>query len=205
MTSEEVVFEAEFYQEEDWEGDRFLASVGVFEDSKCVFVMPKWTQNNPVIDEEDEEGYHVYMGEGYSMDEEVANLDEEKMKAHILDCVAALAVKQRACTALKKPHRLTPDGEALTAVQQAARNKVFVAAACLLLEGLTGTIVDDGRSTAAVRELSMAFPDKLTYRRGWLPLQWAVAAADAQLLRRLFRPPIFFPPIAPPPRTSPAP
>ena len=44
-------------------------------------------------------------------------LDEEKMMTHILDCVAALAEKQRARVSQEKPLTLTPDGAALTLEQ----------------------------------------------------------------------------------------
>ena len=123
---------------------------------------------------------------GLDIKDEVGRLDEEMLMVHILDCVAAVAEKQRVRVALKKPLTLTPDGEALTSEQQASRNKVFKAAFSLLAEGLThdggavdGKAVDDGRRAA--RELAWAFPDiaKQTDRRGWLPLHWAVAASAA--------------------------
>ena len=81
---------------------------------------------------------HLY-SEDRNIDDEVVNLDEDKMMAHILDCVAALAEKQRVQVALKKPLVLSVDGEVqeLGSEQQAARNKVFQAALALLAGGLT--------------------------------------------------------------------
>ena len=113
--------------------------------------------------------------------DEVDRLDEDKMMLHILDCVAALAEKQHARVALKKPLNLVPEGgEALTAAQQASRNKVFKAALGLLAEGLTHDGVEGGGgAAAAARELAWAFPNsaKNADGRGWLPLHWAVVAA----------------------------
>ena len=111
---------------------------------------------------------------------DVACVGEDKLMAHILDCVAALVGKQRVRVALKQPLTLTPNGEALTAEQQVAHNKVFQAALASLACGLMhdGAIADAEQS-AAVRELSRAFPSaaKQTDGRGWLPLHWAVVAA----------------------------
>jgi hypothetical protein len=66
--------------------------------------------------------------------DEVMNLDEEKMMVHVLDCLAALAEKQRVRVALEKPLLLSDEdgAPALTAAQQAARNKVFKAALALV-------------------------------------------------------------------------
>ena len=57
--------------------------------------------------------------------------------AHILDCVAALVEKQRVRVALKRPLKLAENGDALTAEQQVAHNKVFQAALASLACGLT--------------------------------------------------------------------
>ena len=115
------------------------------------------------------------------IDKEVMDLDEEKMMAHILDCVASLAEKQRVRVAVGKPLLLSKDKDApaLTAAQQAVRNKVFRVALGLLAEGLTHDGAAKVGRSEAVRQLALAFPDdgKLTDGRGWLPLHWAVAAA----------------------------
>jgi hypothetical protein len=114
---------------------------------------------------------------------DVGRLDEEKMKTHILDCVAALAEKQRVRVALEEPLTLQEGGDALTREQQIAQNAVFVQALNLLAMGLT----HDGGGTHPFHpagspsdNLSRAFPDsrKLTDGRGWLPMQWSVVPTD---------------------------
>jgi len=107
--------------------------------------------------------------------------DEDQMMLHILECVAALVEKQRVRVASKKQLILSTHGVAVevTAVQQAARNKVFQAALALMAGGMTHDGADAIGQSQAVRQLSDAFPGvcKMYDGRGWLPLHWAVVAA----------------------------
>jgi len=134
-------------------------------------------------EEDEEEDVEETVEEVLAIDDEVGRLNEDKMMAHILDCVAAVCEAQRARVALKKPLKMSKDGEALTPEQQAARNKVFRAALSLAAEGLThdGAAIDGDRGNAAVRQLMHAFPNKSRAKGGrrWLPLHWAVVAATA--------------------------
>jgi len=148
-----------------------VRSFGVFEQLNFVYT-PQLRSDNPWV---------------RSAEEEVMNLDEEKMMVHVLDCLAALAEKQRVRVASEKPLLLSDedDAPALTAAQQAARNKVFKAALALVAGGLThdGADKDEDERSPAVRQLAFAFPDKdkMEDGRGWLPLHWAVAASGEQL------------------------
>ena len=111
---------------------------------------------------------------------DVERLDEEKMMARALDCLAAVCEAQRVRVARKQQLKLQDDGAALTSEQQVARNKVFRAALNVVADGLT----HDGAAAAtrrfSMRRLLRAFPDvgKLTDGRGWLPMHWAVIAHE---------------------------
>jgi len=120
-------------------------------------------------------------GDGELKITDVGRLNEEKMMAHILECVAALGEKQRVRVALKEPLKLREDGDALSPELQAARNKVFRAALNAVTKGLThdGAEPNDPSSSVA-HQLLRAFPDgdKLADGRGWLPMHWAVVADE---------------------------
>ena len=87
---------------------------------------------------------------------------------------------QRARVAAKKPLKQAPDGDALTAAQQTARNKAFMAALTAIADGLTydGAGSGEDARSDAVQRLLYAFPDNNNQDdgRGWLPLHWAVAS-----------------------------
>ena len=117
----------------------------------------------------------------YRLERLISAVDEEKMMARVLDGLAAVCEMQRVRVALRKPLELREDGDALTPEQQAARNKVFLAALNTVAKGLThdGAPERDDPSFS-MKHLLGAFPDsrKLTDGRGWLPMHWAVVADE---------------------------
>ena len=111
--------------------------------------------------------------------DDVVRLDVEKMMSLALDCLAAVGEAQRVRVALKVSLKLQEGGETLTSAQQAARNKVFLAAVNVVTQGLT----HDGADAPAWMDFSTyhllrAFPGSGKYEdgRGWLPMHWAVVA-----------------------------
>jgi len=117
-------------------------------------------------------------GDGELTINDVGRLDEEKMMARALDCLAAVREIQRVRVALKEPLKLREDGDALTPEQQAARNKVFRAAMNTVATGLTHDGAERDDPGFPITQLLRAFPDsdKLKDGRGWLPMHWAVVA-----------------------------
>ena len=109
-------------------------------------------------------------------DFDVTMLDQVKMKAHILDCLAALGVVQQEFVKQKLPLVLNEGEQPLSAQAQLALNTVFTKVAIpLLLETLTSEGKAEHKHSVDVTELLRAFPDetKLTDGRGFLPLHWA--------------------------------
>ena len=106
------------------------------------------------------------------------DLDEQKMKAHIMDCAVALGFVQRS--------RVKPE---LPEATQAASNRIFTKAVTSILnEVLTYEGALAPMPSEAMGHLLYAFPDsaKLTDGRGWLPLHWGmitenVSEADVKL------------------------
>ena len=97
------------------------------------------------------------------------NLDEQKMKAHIIDSVAALGFVQRSRVAQGKPE--------LSDSIQAASNRIFTKAVTSILDNvLTYESAAAPLPSEAMEHLLSAFPDsaKLTDGRGWLPLHWGM-------------------------------
>jgi len=119
----------------------------------------------------------------YDVDEleidDIGRLDEEKMMARALDCLAAVCEAQCVRTALQQPLKLQEGGDVLTSEQEATRNKVFRIALKAVATGLThdGTSERDDLGYFS-DQLLRAFPDsgKQTDGRGWLPMHWAVVA-----------------------------
>ena len=111
-----------------------------------------------------------------AVDFDVTKLDLVKMKAHILDCVAALGVVQQEFVHQKLPMVLNEGEQPLSVQAQAVSNNVFTNVAMSLM--LT-TLTSEGtqQQSGCVQELMRAFPDdsKATDGRGWLPLHWAAA------------------------------
>ena len=110
---------------------------------------------------------------------DVTKLDVMKMKAHILDCVAALGVVQQEFIDQKLPLVLNEGEQPLSVQAQAASNAVFKNVAMfLMLSTLTSEGAQKPVYCNSVQELMQAFPDesKLTDGRGWLPLHWAAAS-----------------------------
>ena len=109
-------------------------------------------------------------------DFDVSKLDQVKMKAHILDCVAALGVVQQEFVSQKLPLVLNEGEQPLSAQAQLVSNTVFTnVALSVLLTTLTSEGEEEPERSQSVKELLSAFPDesKLTDGRGWLPLHWA--------------------------------
>ena len=111
-----------------------------------------------------------------AIDFDVTKLDMVKMKAHILDCVAALGVVQQEFIDQKLPMVLNEGEQPLSVQAQAVSNDVFTnVAMSLMLTTLTSDGAEVPEHSGCVQELMRAFPDdsKLTDGRGWLPLHWA--------------------------------
>jgi len=112
---------------------------------------------------------------------DVGRLDEEKMMARALDCLAAVSEMQRVRVALKEPLKLREDGDALTPTQQMARNKVFRAALNIITKGLTHDGAPERDDPGySLDQLLYAFPNsrKLKDGRGWLPMHWAIVVDE---------------------------
>ena len=110
-----------------------------------------------------------------AIDFDVTKLDMVKMKAHILDCVAALGVVQQEFIDQKLPMELI---QPLSVQAQAVSNDVFTnVAMSLMLTTLTSEGAEIPEHSKSIQVLMRAFPDesKLTDGRGWLPLHWAAA------------------------------
>ena len=119
-----------------------------------------------------------------AVDFDVSKLDQVKMKAHILDCVAALGVVQQEFVSQKLPLVLSEGEQPLSAQAQLVSNNVFTnVAMSLMLTTLTSEGAEKTEHSQSVTELLQAFPDdsKLTDGRGWLPLHWA-ATSDGMTL-----------------------
>jgi len=158
-------------------GDRqTLATFRLFKELGCF--REDWNGNNRFkVDSDDED---TYVPE-FKINDDVVCLDVEKMMARALDALAAVCEAQRVRVALKKPWKLQKDGDALTSEQQAARNRVFLAALNMVAKGLTHDGAPERADSGfSADHLLRAFPDsrKLTDGRGWLPLHWAVVAGE---------------------------
>ena len=117
-------------------------------------------------------------------DFDVSKLDQVKMKAHILDCVAALGVVQQEFVSQKLPLVLNEGQQPLSAQAQLISNTVFTnVAMSVLLTTLTSEGEDEPEHSESVMELLRAFPDesKLTDGRGWLPLHWAAISDSLEV------------------------
>ena len=111
-----------------------------------------------------------------AIDFDVTKLDVVKMKAHILDCIAALGVVQQEFVDQKLPLVLNEGEQPLSVQAQAVSNDVFTnVAMSLMLTTLTSEGAEKPEHSESVKQLLRAFPDesKLTDGRGWLPLHWA--------------------------------
>ena len=109
---------------------------------------------------------------GYPNNSLVEFLDVEKMKAVILDCVAALGIIQQLILRKAEQPQIS--------ATQAALNKVFKSSLSIAATGF----IRDGTELPKLRpdilRLLSVFPDenKMTDGRSWLPLHWAVVADD---------------------------
>ena len=102
-----------------------------------------------------------------ALDFDITQLDESKMKAHILDCAAALRLVQQERIRQDKPLILQDGEQPLTEQTQTALNNLFSTA--------VGCVLDQPSHNEGMTQLMRAFPDnsKLTDGRTWLPLHWA--------------------------------
>ena len=117
-------------------------------------------------------------------DFDITLLDVSKMKAHILDCAAALSLVEQERVRQDKPLILQEGEQPLTVETQAALDRIFTTVAKRFLD----QSAVPSRSFS-MKQLMRAFPDdsKLTDGRGWLPLHWAlvidnVTEADVKLV-----------------------
>ena len=134
--------------------------------------------------------YYKYFGANASADINITQLDERKMKAHILDCAAALGFVQQERVRQGKPLIFSEGEQPLSAATQASCNRIFATVVKSVLDQeLTyeDAVVTSGNK--GLKCLLRAFPDnsKLTDGRGWLPLHWAlitdgVTEADTKLV-----------------------
>ena len=151
-----------------WISEKCLKSILLFRDINC---MKNGHENLTIL----------------TMDD----VDEEKMKAHIIDCAAALGLVQQVRVAQGKPLILREGEQPLSAATQAASNRIFAKVVSSVLdEELTyeGAVVPPSPNEA-MKKLLRAFPDcsKLIDGRGWLPLHWGmitvgVTEADIKLV-----------------------
>ena len=112
-------------------------------------------------------------------DFDITQLDEKKMKTHILDCVAALGMIQQRLS--HKQSSLRREGEqSLTEETQAVSNKVFKASLLTMATAMIHDGTDVSKQSESVDMLLRAFPDesKQMDGRNWLPLHWAVALEE---------------------------
>ena len=117
-------------------------------------------------------------------DFDITKLDQVKMKAHILDCVAALGVVQQEFVSQKLPLVLNEGEQPLSAQAQLVSNTVFTnVAMSVLLTTLTSEGEEEPEHSESVKNLLRAFPDesKLTDGRGWLPLHWAATTDSLEV------------------------
>ena len=117
-------------------------------------------------------------------DFDITKLDQVKMKAHILDCVAALGLVQQEFVSQKLPLVLNEGEQPLSAQAQLISNTVFTnVAMSVLLTTLTSEGAKKPKRSQSVKELLRSFPDesKLTDGRGWLPLHWAATTNSLEV------------------------
>ena len=103
-------------------------------------------------------------------DFDLTQLDVDKMKDHILDCLVALGKIQQ---------ELFVDQDDET---HAASNKVFKESLSITATAMLHDGTPKPEQSIAVDALLEAFPDesKRTDGRGWLPLHWGVIAAEGK-------------------------
>ena len=103
------------------------------------------------------------------------NLDVEKMKTLILDCVAALGIVQKEMASKKQPLKLVEE--------QDASNKVFVASLSTMATAMILGGADVPKQSNSLIRLLRSFPDysKQKDGRGWLPLHWAVITDETNV------------------------
>ena len=108
-------------------------------------------------------------------DFDISLLDETKMRAHLLDCAAALDLVEKERVRQNKPLILQEGEQPLSAATETALKSIFTTAAKYFLDPSTGP-----PSNYGMEQLVRAFPDdkKLTDGRGWLPLHWPLVAGN---------------------------
>ena len=116
---------------------------------------------------------------------DITLLDVRKMKAHILDCVAALGIVQQELVGREQALVLREGEQPLTKETQAVllSNKVFKASLSITATAMLHDSIEVPKVNNAVVRLLRAFPDDLkqTDGRSWLPLHWAVVAGNMGL------------------------
>jgi hypothetical protein len=101
------------------------------------------------------------------VNDDTNNVDYDKMRCHILDCLAALRRLQR-------DSRICGSRTATEEQHESAKNKVYAAA-------IPTTMDDNGHGNHYILTFLLSpFPDKnkITDGRSWLPLSFALALGD---------------------------
>ena len=108
-------------------------------------------------------------------DFDVKHLDVDKMKALILDCVAALSIVQQEVVGQEQPSILRVDEQSLVKATQAASDKVFKASLLTMATAMLHDGTKPHEQRKSLDRLLRAFPDgsKQVDGRNWLPLHWA--------------------------------
>ena len=108
----------------------------------------------------------------YANNFDITQLDVTKMKAHILDCVAALGIVQQELVSADQP--------SIDKEEEEASNKVFKASLLTMATAMIHDGTGPPKQGSSVDMLLRAFPDesKQTDGRSWLPLHWAVVTDE---------------------------
>ena len=117
-----------------------------------------------------------------AVDFDITLLDAKKMKAHILDCVAALGIVQQELVGHQQATVQREGGQPLSKETQAVllSNKVFKASLSITAKAMLHDSIELPKENITFLRLMRAFPDdsKQTDGRSWLPLHWAVTAGE---------------------------
>jgi hypothetical protein len=134
----------------------------LFKETQCII--------NDVVDNENDDSNND--DDEYADDEinvrKLETLDEDKMRCHILDCLAALHRVQRE----KRTRRISSGDKEY----ESAKRRVFSSAVTIVMEFEESVIADQHD----LRSLLPCFPDKekMTDGRSWLPLHLAIVLGD---------------------------
>ena len=111
----------------------------------------------------------------------ITKLDVERMKCHILDCVAALGVVQQELINPKIQLGQNEDEQTRLKTQMISNTVFSKIAMPLMLTTLVSEGFEKAEHSPSVAVLLKAFPDesKLLHGRSWLQLHWAATDPDS--------------------------